>query len=92
MLVLVAVQFQRAGERVGDGWAGAGLLAALEPGVVIDAYPGQRGDLLPAQPGSTAHPGAGGEADVSRATACINMQVTLAIVPWMLMMAGTPTT
>ena len=38
VLVLVRVQFERAGEGVGDGRAGAGLLAALEPGVVVDAH------------------------------------------------------
>jgi hypothetical protein len=66
VLVLVRVQFQGTGEGVGDGRARAGLLAALEPGVVVDAHPGERGNLLPAQPGGAAHADSGGEADVGR--------------------------
>ena len=67
MLVLVGVQFQGAVRGVGDGRAGAGLLAALKAGVVLDTDPGERRDFLPAQAGSAAHPGSRGEADVGRA-------------------------
>jgi hypothetical protein len=48
MLVLVRIRFQGAGQRVRHSWAGAGFFAALEPGVVVDADPGERRDLLPA--------------------------------------------
>jgi hypothetical protein len=47
VLVLVVVQFQRAGEGVHDGRAWPGLFAALEPGVVVDAHPREGGDLFP---------------------------------------------
>jgi hypothetical protein len=66
VFMLVGVQFQGAGESIGDGRAGVGLLAALEPGVVVDTHPGERGDFLPAQPGGTAHARPLDEAHVSR--------------------------
>ena len=66
MLVLVGVQFQGAVRGVGDGRAGAGLLAALKAGVVVDTDPGERRDFLPAQARGAAHPGSWGEADVGR--------------------------
>jgi hypothetical protein len=59
VLVLVGVQFQGAGEGVGDDRARPGLLAALEPGVVVDTDPGQRRDLLPAQARGAADPAPG---------------------------------
>lgn len=64
MLVLLVVHVQRAGEGVEDGGAGAGLLAALEAYVVVDADAGEGGQLLAAQAGSAAYAGADGEADV----------------------------
>jgi hypothetical protein len=67
MLVLVRVQFERAGEGVGDGRAGAGLLTTLEPGVVVDAHAGKRRDFLPAQARGATDPGPWSEADVGRA-------------------------
>jgi len=66
VLVLVGVQFQGAVRGVGDGRAGAGLLAALKAGVVLDTDPGERRDFLPAQARGAAHPGSRGEADVGR--------------------------
>jgi hypothetical protein len=56
VLVLVLGQAQGAGESVDDGGAGAGLLAAFQPGVVIDAHPGQGGQFLAAQPRRPAQP------------------------------------
>ena len=57
------VELQRPGERFEDAGRGAGDLAALEPGVVLDAEPGEGGDLAAPQSG---HPAAAGgrEADL----------------------------
>ena len=48
---LGVVEPQRVGERVEDGVGGAAGVAALQALVVLDAHPGQRGDLLAPQPG-----------------------------------------
>ena len=50
MGALGVVQVQRAGERVEDRGGHPGDRAALELGVVLDADPGQGGDLGAAQP------------------------------------------
>src|SRR3954468_9397188 len=47
------VELQRACERLEDAVGDAAEVAALEPGVVIDADAGEQRDLFPAQP---AHP------------------------------------
>lgn len=64
VLVLLVVHAQGAGEGVEHGRAGAGLLAALEADVVVDADAGEGGQLLAAQPWGAAYAGADGEADV----------------------------
>ena len=48
------VELQGAGDRVEDGGGDAGDRAAFELGVVLDADPGQGGDLAAAQPGHPA--------------------------------------
>jgi hypothetical protein len=48
------VELERASECVQDELGDAGDVAALQPPVVLDAHPGQRGDLLAAQPGHAA--------------------------------------
>ena len=59
------VELQRSGQGVEDAGGGAGDLAALEAGVVLDAQPGERGDLAAPQSGHAA--GAGGrQADLVR--------------------------
>jgi hypothetical protein len=50
----IVVQAQGAGEGVDDAGAGPGLLAALQTGVVVDADPGEGGQLLAAQAGGAA--------------------------------------
>ena len=52
------VELQRAGERVEDAGGGAGDLAALEAGVVLDAESGDGRDLAAPQAGDP--PGAAG--------------------------------
>ena len=47
---LGVVELQRLGERLEDGVGGAGGVAAFQALVVLDAHPGQRGDLLASQP------------------------------------------
>lgn len=64
VLVFLVVEVERPGEGVEDGGAGAGLLAALQADVVLDADPGQGGELLAAQSGGAAQAGADGEADL----------------------------
>jgi hypothetical protein len=64
VLVLVGAQAQDAGQRVHHGRARIGLLAALEPGVVVDADAGQDGDLLAPQARGAPDAHSGGEADV----------------------------
>src|SRR5205823_13663019 len=64
VLVLLVVHAQGAGEGIEDGGAGAGLLAALQTYVVVDADAGEGGQLLAAQPGGAADAGADGQADV----------------------------
>jgi hypothetical protein len=59
VLVLSFVQAQGTGDGVDDRRAGAGLLAAFQAGVVVDADPGESGEFLPAQPGRAAQPRAG---------------------------------
>ena len=44
------VELQRAGDGLQDAVGGVGERAALQPDVVVDAEPGQGGDLLAAQP------------------------------------------
>lgn len=63
VLVFLVVHVQGAGERVEDRGAGAGLLAAFQAHVVVDADAGEGGQLLAAQTGSAADAGADGEAD-----------------------------
>jgi hypothetical protein len=67
--VLLPVQPQSAGEPVQDGTTGIGLLALLEPDVVVDRQAGERGDLFTAQPGRPPRPGASGQADIAGAHA-----------------------
>ena len=50
---LGVVEPQRVGERLEDDVGGAGGVAALQALVVLDADPGQRGDLLAPQPRHT---------------------------------------
>ncbi len=64
VLVFLVVHVQGAGEGVQDGGAGAGLLAAFQADVVVDADARQGGQFLPAQSGRAAEAGADGEADV----------------------------
>ncbi|WP_405532860.1 hypothetical protein [Streptomyces avidinii] len=45
VLVLLVVQVQGSGEGVEDGGAGTGLLAAFQAYVVVDADPGEGGQL-----------------------------------------------
>ena len=65
---LGVVELQRARQRVEDAGGGAGDLAALEAGVVLDAQPGQRGDLAAAQARHAAAAG-GREAGLVRGDA-----------------------
>jgi hypothetical protein len=58
MLELGPVQPEGDPEGVDDGRARIGLLAPLQARVVVDADSGQRGQLLAAQSGRTAQPGA----------------------------------
>ena len=51
MGALGVVEPQRVGEGVEHDVGGAGGVAALQALVVLDAHPGQGGDLLAAQPG-----------------------------------------
>ena len=51
------VELQRPRQRVEDAGGGAGDLAALEAGVVLDAEPGERGDLAAPQAGDAAAAG-----------------------------------
>ena len=48
------VELQRPGQCVEDRVGDAAQVAALQPGVVVDTDPGERRDLLPAQPGDAA--------------------------------------
>jgi hypothetical protein len=48
---LGVVEPQRVGERLEDAVGGTGGVAALQAFVVLDAHPGQGGDLLAPQPG-----------------------------------------
>ena len=48
------VELQGAGERVQDRGGDAAEGAAFELAVVLDANPGEGGDLAPAQPGHTS--------------------------------------
>ena len=57
------VELQGAGERVEDAGRGAGDLAALELGVVLDAEPSDCGDLAAPESGDAARP-RGREADL----------------------------
>jgi hypothetical protein len=43
------VELERAGDGVQDGVGGAPEIAAFQTGVVLDADPGEEGDLLAAQ-------------------------------------------
>jgi hypothetical protein len=52
------VKAQRASESVDDGLGGAGVLALLEAGVVVDADPGQLRYLLPAEAANATSRGA----------------------------------
>jgi hypothetical protein len=54
VVVLGLVQLQRTGQSIDDLRAGPGLLAAFQAGVVVDADPGQGGQLLAAQSRRTA--------------------------------------
>jgi hypothetical protein len=49
MSPLRVVQLKRAGKRLENAFRDSGKVAALEAGVVVDADPGEDGDLLPAQ-------------------------------------------
>jgi hypothetical protein len=62
VLVFGVVQLQGAG--VDDGGTGPGLLAAFQAYVVVDADPGERGQLLAAQAGGAAKAGTDREADL----------------------------
>ena len=62
------VELQRPRERVEDAGRGAGDLAALEPGVVLDAETGDRRDLAAAQPRNASGPG-GRQPDLFRGDA-----------------------
>ena len=64
--MLGVVQLQGPGHRVQHLVRGAGQLTAFQPGVVVDADPGQQGDLLPAQPGDPAVPAVGRQAGLLR--------------------------
>jgi hypothetical protein len=64
VLVLGVVEVQGAGESVEHGGAGAGLLAAFQADVVVDADAGERGQFLAAQTGGAASARAYGEADL----------------------------
>jgi hypothetical protein len=55
------VQLQGAGERAEHTVGHAAGVAALEPGVVVDADPGQQRHLLAAQPGDAPVPAVGGQ-------------------------------
>lgn len=54
MFPLRGVQLQGAGDGVEDAGRHPGELAALEPSVVLDAHPGEAGDLAAAQSGHPA--------------------------------------
>ena len=45
------VELQRGGQGVEDAFGDPAQVAPLEPDVVVDADPGEQGDLLPAEPG-----------------------------------------
>ncbi|MBW8698022.1 hypothetical protein MBT84_00415 [Streptomyces sp. MBT84] len=64
VLVFLVVHAQGAGEGVEDGGAGAGLLAAFQAHVVVDADAGEGGQLLAAQTRGAADAGADGETDM----------------------------
>jgi hypothetical protein len=60
VFTLGLLRAEGAGEGVDDGWAGAGLLAALQAGVVVDADPGPPGSR-----GECSERGQAGPADTS---------------------------
>ncbi|GHA28766.1 hypothetical protein GCM10010303_44060 [Streptomyces purpurascens] len=62
--MLGVVESQGAGEGVEHGGAGAGLLAAFQTDVVVDAHPGERRQLLTAQAGGATQTGTDREADL----------------------------
>ncbi|CAI7977049.1 hypothetical protein FRAHR75_300014 [Frankia sp. Hr75.2] len=64
MPVLNLLQQEDAGEGVDDGRAGAGLRPPFQTGVMVDADPRQGGQLLTAQAGRAAVPGADGQASL----------------------------
>ena len=53
---LGVVELQRAGERLQHALGDAACVAALEPGVVVDADAGEQRDLLAAEPGNAPAP------------------------------------
>jgi hypothetical protein len=65
--VFVGVEAQRARQRVDDRRARPGLTAALKPGVVVDAHPGERRQFLATQARRATRSGASWQADVCRA-------------------------
>ena len=61
MGALGLVQVQGAGDAFQHAVGRAGRPAAFQPGVVVDADPGQERDLFPAQPGHPAVAAVGGQ-------------------------------
>jgi hypothetical protein len=55
------VELQRPDQRLQDAVGDAGQVAALEPGVVVDAYARQQGHLFPPHPGHPAVPAVVGQ-------------------------------
>ncbi len=60
------VQLQRTREGVQHGVGGAAGVAAFQPGVIVDADPGQQRDFPPAQPGHAAAATVAGQARLLR--------------------------
>ena len=61
------VELQRGGQGVEDALGDPAEIAPLEPDVVVDADPGEQGDLLPAEPGDASVAAVRGQAGPIRA-------------------------
>ncbi len=66
MRALSLVEPQRAGERFKHGVGGAACVTPLQPGVVVDADPGQQRDFLAAQSRDAPVAAIGGQASLLR--------------------------